>query len=589
MPDVELLETINVRGAHGHIYKIRVRTQSAAGQRLAAMKVPSAPDRGFVREMEIAELLRHYRHPYIIRFLATGIPTDEPFILMDLHEEGDLEDLLRAQGPLPVREALEILIQVAEAIHFMHGLGIYHRDIKAENIVISQTGAPKVMDFGTARVYRRRGGLRLPQGEAQAPARQIDRRRDARMLGEVLYHALSGTKLYEARLFALAQRRRLAPAASTRTDAHRHPDLYATADAVLRRALDPGYTQVYEGVRYFLSDLRRLRQKCERKEKPLPRTTPLSERLLPLGPGFLERARQLAWDAAEREPESAAAWIHLGNAHLVALHALPAHRAYAQALRRDPGSVVARLNQAYAAALLGRWDGALHLAIAGAAAANGELGAVARARYVREARHLVQDAVELYGRKDATVPFNRLMRGYADDAQGYTERADDEYRQALDLDPSFSPAAEALAFLALRQGDLETGLAHARLAARIGQERAEAWLAVGTAHLARGETEDAAVALSTAVGLDPNHPYCRRALAQAWAALGEAERAEDEARHAARIDPCWCEARLAWGDALSTLGRSAEGESAYREAIGRNPECLDADGRPGLSFALDDL
>ena len=213
MPDIELLETINVRGAHGQIYKIRVRSQSPAGQRLAAMKVPTTPDRGFVREMEIAELLRHYQHPYIIRFIATGIPTDESFILMDLHEEGDLEDLIRMHGPLPIREALDLLIQVAEAIHFMHGLGIYHRDIKAENIVISQTGAPKVMDFGTARVYRRRGGILLPGPEALASERQVDRRRDARMLGEVLYHALSGTKPYEARLFALAQRRRLAPAA----------------------------------------------------------------------------------------------------------------------------------------------------------------------------------------------------------------------------------------------------------------------------------------------------------------------------------------------------------------------------------------
>ncbi|HHX41091.1 MAG TPA: protein kinase [Armatimonadetes bacterium] len=589
MPDIELLETINVRGAHGQIYKIRVRSQSPAGQRLAAMKVPTTPDRGFVREMEIAELLRHYRHPYIIRFIATGIPTDESFILMDLHEEGDLEDLIRMHGPLPMREALDLLIQVAEAIHFMHGLGIYHRDIKAENIVISQTGTPKVMDFGTARVYRRRGGILLPGPEALAGERQVDRRRDARMLGEVLYHALSGTKPYEARLFALAQRRRLAPAASTRQDAHRHPRLYATVDAVLRRALDPGYTQVYEGVRYFLSDLRRLRQECEREEQPLPRTTPLHERLLPTGPGFLERARQEAWEATDREPDNPAPWIHLGNAHLVALQIKAAHRAYAQALQRDPGNVVARINQAYATALLGQWETAMHLAISGAAAAPGALGAVARARHVREARHLVQDAAELYAILDERVPFNRLMRGYAYDAQGAGQRALHEYRTALELDPAYSPAAEALAFLAIRQGDPDAGMAHALLAVRIGQERAEAWLALGRAHLARGEPHDATVALTTAAGLHPNHPYCRRALAEAWIALGEAERAEDEMRHAVRIDPCWCEARLAWGDALCTLGRRAEGEAAYHAAVTSNPECLDADGRPGLSFALDSL
>ncbi|HOQ29513.1 MAG TPA: tetratricopeptide repeat protein, partial [Armatimonadota bacterium] len=215
--------------------------------------------------------------------------------------------------------------------------------------------------------------------------------------------------------------------------------------------------------------------------------------------------------------------------------------------------------------------------------------AVARARHVREARHLVQDAAELYAILDDRLPFNRLMRGYAYDAQGADQSASQEYRKALELDPAYSPAAEALAFLAIRQGDPDAAMAHALAAVRIGQERAEAWLALGRAHLARGEPHDAAVALTTAVGLHPNHPYCRRALAEAWTALGEAERAEDEMRHVVRIDPCWCEARLTWGDALRTLGRHADGEAAYRTAVSSNPECIDADGRPGLSFALDTL
>ena len=116
---------------------------------------------------------------------------------------------------LPTREALDIVIQVAEAIHFLHGLGVYHRDIKAENIILSESGQPKVMDFGTARVYPRRGGLRIHGAEVGPcpPGRPPPRRS---VLGSA-HHTLSGTKLYEARLFALAQRRLARPPAPAPT------------------------------------------------------------------------------------------------------------------------------------------------------------------------------------------------------------------------------------------------------------------------------------------------------------------------------------------------------------------------------------
>ncbi|MBI3945341.1 MAG: tetratricopeptide repeat protein [Armatimonadetes bacterium] len=584
MRDVEVMETINVRGAHGQIFKIRVRPGASGPERLAAMKVPAAPDREFLREMEIAELLRRYRHPYVVRYLGTGIAAEEPFILMELHEEGDLEDVIRLSGPLPLREALDILIQVAEAIHFLHGLGIYHRDIKAENIIAGR-GQPKVADFGTARLYPRAGGVRLPEEEASVSPQQADRRRDAEMLGEVLYHALSGRKLYDARLFALAQRRRLAPAASTRPDSHLYRDVAARMDAVLRRANDAGRALPYPGVRYFLADLRRLRQQLDAPGGPA-RPARASSRAPGTVGAFLERAGEKAWAATQRELENAAPWIHLGNVHLVALRPRAADRAYTQALKRDPGNVIARLNQAYAAALQGQWERALHLAISAAARAPAALRATVRVRHVREARHLVCDAAELYARKDPSQPLHRLQRGYALDAQGLFQQAEREYRGALALHAEYAPAIEALAFLSLRRNDPRRALHYATSAVRVGEERAEAWLALGTAHLALDRPEEAAVALSRAVSLDPNHPHCRRDLARAWMALGEPEHAEEDCRHAVTVDPCWAEARLARGDTLAALGREDEARAAYRDAVAHNPECLDADGRPGLSFAL---
>lgn len=585
MRDLEVLETINVRGAHGQVYKIRVRPgQDLDG--LAAMKVPTAqPDDQFAREMEVAELLARYRHPYIVRFLGTGIATNESFILMELHEEGDLEDLIRTNGPLPLREALDLLTQVGEALHFLHRLGVYHRDIKAENIIIAEHGQPKVADFGTAHIHRR-GGVVIPGRQGRLTAREADRRRDALMLGEVLYHAISGRKLYDARLFALAQRRRLAPAASTRQDAHLYPAVSLRIDAVLRRALDPAQTLPYPGVRYFLADLRRLRSECDRERAPVRLTRRTGQWRLPPGPGFLERAEAQAWQATEREPENAAPWVQLGNVHLVAMRPAAAERAYAQALQRSPDHVIAQLNLAYVLALTGHWDRALQTATAAGSRADPRLRAPIRARHIESARHLVEDAEALYSHKDPKNPVCQLFLGYAHDALGHEREAEAAYRQSLALDPKFAPAAEALAFLALRQTDARAALAHALRAVRVGEERAEAWLALGSARLALDQSDEAATALSRAVGLSPNHPYCRRLLARAWLALGELEHAEEDCRYAAMIDPCWVEARLAWGDLLALTGRQEEARMAYQHAITYNPECLDPDGRPGLSFAL---
>jgi tetratricopeptide (TPR) repeat protein len=307
---------------------------------------------------------------------------------------------------------------------------------------------------------------------------------------------------------------------------------------------------------------------------------------MPPDRGFLERALEIAWEATQHEPENAAPWIHLGNVHLVALRALAAERAYAQALQRDPANVPARLNMAYAAALAGKWDRAINLAISAAANAPAEYHATLRVRHLRAARHLLLDANDLYARKDQTQPFIRLQRGYAYDAQGQAREAEREYRQALVLDPEYDPAAEALAFLALHEGNNRQALHYAVRAVNIGEERAEAWLALGYARLALKEPEEAVMALTRSIGLDPNLPYSRRAIARAWSTLGELRRAEEDCRHAVTIDPCWAEARLALGDALFGLGLTNEAWTVYREAVAGNPECLDADGQNGLAFAL---
>ncbi|MDT4921300.1 MAG: eukaryotic-like serine/threonine-protein kinase, partial [Pseudonocardiales bacterium] len=95
-------------------------------------------------------------HPSIVAVYDTGedaMPdgTPQPFIVMEYVEGRTLRDIVKSEGRLPVRRAMEIVAEVCSALDFSHRNGIIHRDVKPANVMITPQGAVKVMDFGIAR------------------------------------------------------------------------------------------------------------------------------------------------------------------------------------------------------------------------------------------------------------------------------------------------------------------------------------------------------------------------------------------------------------------------------------------------------
>ena len=77
--------------------------------------------------------------------------------------EGEtLRERLAREGPLPVAEALRLVREIGEALHYAHGQGLIHRDVKPENVLLSQ-GHALVADFGIARAVGAAAGARLTQ------------------------------------------------------------------------------------------------------------------------------------------------------------------------------------------------------------------------------------------------------------------------------------------------------------------------------------------------------------------------------------------------------------------------------------------
>ena len=106
----------------------------------------------FRREAQNAAALNH---PAIVAVYDTGeaaMPSGPlPYIVMEYVDGVALRDIVHTDGPMPPRRALEVIADACQALNFSHQHGIIHRDVKPANIMISKTGAVKVMDFGIAR------------------------------------------------------------------------------------------------------------------------------------------------------------------------------------------------------------------------------------------------------------------------------------------------------------------------------------------------------------------------------------------------------------------------------------------------------
>jgi tetratricopeptide (TPR) repeat protein/predicted Ser/Thr protein kinase len=89
-------------------------------------------------------------HPFICKVYEASDADDQPFIAMEYVEGASLTDKL-LQGLLPLKEALRIAAEIAEALECAHSRGIVHRDLKPPNILLTRDGHVKVMDFGLAK------------------------------------------------------------------------------------------------------------------------------------------------------------------------------------------------------------------------------------------------------------------------------------------------------------------------------------------------------------------------------------------------------------------------------------------------------
>ena len=215
-------------------------------------------------------------HPNIVAVYDTGEADEDgmaiPYIVMELVHVRTLRDLVREDGPLSPREAAQVLIPVAHALQASHDAGIIHRDVKPANIMITNTGQVKVMDFGIARALDDSTSA-MTQTSAvigtaqylspeQAQGKPADARSDVYALGCVLYEAVTGHAPFEGETpFAVAyqhvQEEPNAPSESLDPDSLT-PTERINLDAVVLTSMAKDPMDRYQSAQEFGADLERM-------------------------------------------------------------------------------------------------------------------------------------------------------------------------------------------------------------------------------------------------------------------------------------------------------------------------------------------
>lgn len=288
------LERLLGRGGMGAVYLAR-RVEGGFEQ-LAAVKIISTRlTSQWLRENFLAErqLLASLHHPHIARLLDGGVTDgDEPFLAME-YVDGERLDRYCEQQQARLTTVISLLLQLCDAVGYVHRSLIIHRDLKPGNVLVTAAGHLKLLDFGTAKLIEpglksgsdaTRLGLRAFTPEYASPEQifgePVTTASDVYSLGVILYRLLTGRLPFDiASLSSAAMMKTLYDTEPTTpsqaiTRVVREGDeevpgamrtldrlqISGDLDAIVLKALRPAPKDRYASVEEFAADLQRYRQ-----------------------------------------------------------------------------------------------------------------------------------------------------------------------------------------------------------------------------------------------------------------------------------------------------------------------------------------
>ena len=214
----------------------------------------------FRREARLAAQLSH---PNIVTVIDRGEQEGRQFIVFEYVEGENLKALIEREAPLPERAAIELAVQVADGLAFAHAHGLVHRDVKPQNVLLSEDGRAKVTDFGIARSIDVQHGLTQTGtvmgtsdyiSPEQARGGPVDASSDIYSLGAVVYELFTGDVPFHGDNFvSVAMRHINDPPPSVRDQ---RPELSPRVDAAIRKAMAKDRDDRFPTMEAFAAELR---------------------------------------------------------------------------------------------------------------------------------------------------------------------------------------------------------------------------------------------------------------------------------------------------------------------------------------------
>jgi len=271
----EIIEELG-KGGMGKVYRVedkKIKQEIA----LKLIRPEIASDKKtierFKNELTTA---RNVRHKNVCGMYDLGEDKGRHYITMEYVSGEDLKSSIRRFGFLPVGKAISIAKQICEGLVEAHRLGVVHRDLKPNNIMIDREGNARIMDFGIARSIKDRGitgsGVMIGTPEYMSPeqveAKDIDQRSDIYSLGIILFEMTTGRLPFEAESpFAVGVKQRSDPPPNPKEF---NPQLTEALIQVILKCLEKGKEERYQSAGEVRSELERIEQGLPTTERSVP-------------------------------------------------------------------------------------------------------------------------------------------------------------------------------------------------------------------------------------------------------------------------------------------------------------------------------
>jgi tRNA A-37 threonylcarbamoyl transferase component Bud32 len=192
-----------------------------------------------------ARTVAQLSHPNIVTVIDRGEDGGRQFIVFEYVDGENLKEFLERNGPLPVRRALELGIEIARGLAFAHQHGLVHRDVKPQNVLLNGEGKAKVTDFGIARSLDVERGMTQTGtvlgtsnyiAPEQASGQPVDAQTDIYALGVVLYELLTGEVPFPGENFVAVAMKHINESPPSLVE--KRPDVPLRLAAAVDRALE---------------------------------------------------------------------------------------------------------------------------------------------------------------------------------------------------------------------------------------------------------------------------------------------------------------------------------------------------------------